>query len=223
MEELVEYSNNNIEQFQKLILKWTTDNLKIYPWREKRTPYKVLISEYFLTRTKAHQVEPIFIKFIEKYPSLESFLELETEIARSIMNSLGLHKRVEMLKKLSEQLQQNYINKIPDNFKDLKSLMGIGKYSANAILCFGFNNKRPLLDANLIRLYKRVLNVTSKTKTPKTDKYLWEFSEKLLPEKDYVIFNYGILDFCIEICTPKNPKCENCLLNQMCNYYNSKN
>lgn len=223
MEELVEHSNKNIEQFQKLILNWVADNLKIYPWREKRTPYKVMISEYFLTRTKAHQVEPIFIKFIEKYPSLESFLELETEIAWNIMNSLGLHKRVEMLKKLAEQLQQNYNNKIPDNFKDLKLLMGIGKYSANAILCFGFNYKRPLLDANLIRLYKRVLNVTSKTKTPKTDKYLWEFSEKLLPEKDYVIFNYGILDFCIEICTPKNPKCEDCPLNQMCNYYNSKN
>jgi A/G-specific adenine glycosylase len=223
MEELVDHSNKNIKQFQNFILNWAVDNLKIYPWREKRTPYKILISEYFLTRTKAHQVEPIYIKFIKKYPSLESFLELETKIIKNIMNSLGLHKRVEMLKKLSEQLQQNYDKKIPDNFKDLKSLMGIGKYSANAILCFGFNYKRPLLDANFIRLYKRVFNVTSKTKTPKTDKYLWEFSKKLLPEKDYVNFNYGILDFCIEICTPKNPKCEDCPLNQMCKYYNSMN
>jgi len=222
MEEITNDLSNNMVQFQKFIINWTSENLKSYPWRDKKSPYKVLISEIFLIRTKAHQVKPIFIKFIEKYPSLESLFKMKLQDGEKLMNSLGLHKRVDMLKKLSEQIKFDFNEKIPNNYKDLISLMGIGPYTANAILCFAFGKRKPLLDNNILRLYERVFNIKSNKKKPTTDKKLWELSEKLLPVNNFVNFNYGILDFCIEICTPKKPKCLFCPLNQMCNHYKSK-
>ena len=99
--------------------------------------------------------------------------------------------------------------------------MGIGKYSANAILCFAYGEKKPLLDNNIVRLYDKVFNVRSDKKKPTTDNELWEISEQLLPNEDFVNYNYGILDLCIDICAPKKPKCDLCPLTEICYYFNS--
>jgi len=156
---------------------------------------------------------------MERYPTLEKFIKMKLEVVEELIKSLGLLFRAKILNDLAEQIKNEFQSKIPNNFNDLKSLKGIGNYSANAILCFGFNMKRPLLDANFIRIYKRVFNIKSKTKTPKTDKYLWEFSESLLPENDYVLFNYSILDLGGTICLSKNPKCIECPIQKNCYHF----
>ncbi|MFX0142354.1 MAG: A/G-specific adenine glycosylase, partial [Candidatus Hodarchaeota archaeon] len=131
----------------------------------------------------------------------------------------GLKYRANKIIKLKNQLINEFDRKIPSNFEDLKKLPGIGDYNANAILCFGFKKKRALLDNNFIRVYQRVFNVKSYTKTPKTDKFLWNFSESLLlPITSYLTFNYGVLDFGGIICLPKIPKCQICFLKEICFY-----
>ncbi|GAH00814.1 unnamed protein product, partial [marine sediment metagenome] len=123
----------------------------------------------------------------------------------------------------ANQLKNDYKKKIPDNIVDLKKLEGIGNYSANAILCFGFNQRRPLLDSNFIRVYNRVFNITSKTKTAKNDKFLWEFSELLLPNKNFINFNYAILDLGGNICITFKPKCHICPLSKICFFFSNRN
>ncbi len=217
----ISVSSRKILLFQELLLKWAADHLIDYPWRKNRNPYRILISEILLTRTKAPQVAPVYEKFIKTYPTLEKFLNMDLNIVETLIKSLGLSFRSQNLKEISIKIKENHQNKIPSEFKELKELKGIGDYSANAILCFGFNEKRPLLDSNYIRIYKRVFNITSKTKTAKTDKFLWTFSEDLLPDKNYVDFNYAILDLGGNICTPKKTKCNNCPIKNICNFYKS--
>lgn len=214
-------SNDLKERFQKEISKWANENLINYPWRNKRTPYKVLICEILLTRTKASQVDPVFRKFLKKYPNLDTFIKAKLKDIEDLIKSLGLLFRASRLKELANQLENEFNRQIPDNFNDLKALKGIGDYGANAILCFGYGKKKPLLDSNFIRIYERFFNITSKTKTPKTDKFLWRFSESLLPHEGYVQFNYGILDFGGNICLSKNPKCSDCPLNIDCHFYSN--
>jgi len=208
-----------IKIFQKNILDWSKDNLIDYPWRKDRNPYRVFISEILLIRTKASQVTPVYKDFINIYSNLEKFIEMDLKTVKTLIKSLGLLFRAEILQEITNQIKNEFNNKIPDSFKELKSLKGIGNYGANAILCFGFEKKRPLLDSNFIRLYKRVFNISPKTKTAKSDKFLWEFSEQLLPEKDFIIFNYGVLDFGGQICLPKKPKCGICPLKQICVFF----
>jgi len=213
-------SKKKKNEFQSSVLKWYSANGVKYPWCEKRTPYRVLISEFLLVRTKASQVKTVFEQFMIKYPTLDEFLKMEIEMVEEIIKPLGLLFRANYLKHIAEQIKNDFSNTIPDNFSDLKSLQGIGDYTANAILCFGYNQRRPLIDTNYIRLYKRVFNIKSKNKNPKNDKYLWNISEELLPEANYVEFNYATLNLGVNICLNNNPKCKICPVQKICYYYN---
>lgn len=202
-----------------MILNWADNNLVEYPWRNKRNPYKVLISEILLTRTKAKQVTPVYNDFMTKYPTLNHFLKAELIDLKEMLKSLGLLFRAEMLIDLTFQLKKDFDNKIPNTLAELKTLKGIGDYGANAILCFGFNERNPLLDVNFIRIFTRVFGIESKTKTPKTDKFLWETSKELLPNTNYINFNYGVLDMGGNICLNRTPKCTICPIKKLCLYY----
>jgi len=211
-------SDNVKLTFQKKILEWAKQNLIEYPWRKNRTPYSILISEILLIRTKAIQVEPVFSEFMEKYPSLEHFFKIKLRDAEELIESLGLLFRATVLVEISSQIQSEFNNLIPDNVSDLKTLKGIGDYGANAVLCFGFGKKSPLVDSNFIRLYQRIFNIVSKTKTAKTDKFLWGFANHMLPDKKYIDFNYAMLDLGGNICLPRNPNCEICPVRSECRY-----
>ncbi|MEJ2248674.1 MAG: hypothetical protein P8Y97_03320 [Candidatus Lokiarchaeota archaeon] len=212
---------NDIKRiYQNKILNWAEKNLKIYSWRLDRNPYKVLISEILLVRTKASQVVQSYNKFLKKYPTINDFYGLKLDEVREIIKPLGLLFRANYIKTISNQIQNEFKGKIPNNFEDLKSLKGIGKYSANAILCFGYGKKRPLVDSNFIRVYKRVFNIFARTKTAKNDKFLWAFAEKILPNMQYIKYNYAILDLGGNICLSRNPKCYLCPVNKICYFFN---
>lgn len=206
--------------FQENILRWAGINLEKYPWRQNRTPFRVLISEILLTRTKAVQVIPVYTKFINMYPNLDDFLEISYEISSELIKSLGLSYRAKKMVDLIKIIKEEYDMKIPKTLEALKHLPGIGDYGANAILCFGYNKREGLIDTNFVRIFSRFFNVSSKTKTPKTDKFLWSFAKKIVPEKNFIAYNYGVIDFANKICSSKKPRCNSCVLKDLCFYYN---
>ena len=220
---MISLNGEIIKKFLAKILRWAESNLVKHPWRENRTPYKILISEILLTRTNADQVNPVYIKFMERYPTLEVFLESKYETLLDLIKSLGLLYRAKKMMNLITILKENYNSKIPETFNNLKTLPGIGDYGANAILCFGYNKKKPLIDTNFIRVFKRVFNARPKTKTPKTDNYLWELAGELVPDKNFVEYNYGVIDFASKVCLSRNPRCNDCLMNPICYHYKYMN
>ena len=206
--------------FQEKILKWAEFNLEKYPWRENRTPYSIMISEILLTRTNVAQVIPVYIKFMERYPILDEFLKASYDSLLDLIRTLGLLYRANKMTKLIKYIKENYDLKIPNSFSTLKSLPGIGDYGANAILCFGYNKREGLIDTNFIRIFSRLFNVNSKTKTSKSDKFLWNFAKKIVPERNFIEYNYGIIDFANKVCSSKKPSCISCILKELCFYYN---
>ena len=204
------------KKFRRLILEWGEDNIREYPWRENRTPYRVLISEVLLTRTKADQVVPVYEHFMKTYPTIKDFLKIDISKVKEIIRSLGLLFRADMLKEISKKVKKDFDGKIPESLSKLKSLKGIGDYGGNAILCFGFGQKRPILDANFIRVYERALNVKPKTKTAKKDKFLWDFATEILPNDKFMIYNYAILDLGGQICRARKRECDLCPINSIC-------
>lgn len=178
-----------------------------------------MISEILLTRTKASQVSPIYEKFINIYPTLTEFFNINVVEVEKLIKPLGLLYRANGFKKVAEKIKLEFNKKIPNDFTKLKSLFCIGDYGANAILCFGFNEKRPLIDTNFIRIFKRVFNIKSEKKRPKSDKSLWKFSEKLLPNEGYIQYNYGVLDLGGKICMSRKTKCEVCPITEICYHF----
>jgi A/G-specific adenine glycosylase len=216
----------HIQEYQKRfftqrMMEWGSLNLRNYPWRNFRNTYRVLISEIFLQRTKADQVEKVYSNFIKIAPTQSELNIFTKQYIESIFNSLGLIKRVEIFWNCIQKII-NSKNSL-DDFKEnaLNDLPGIGKYSLNAILCFGRGSKRSIVDSNIIRIFSRFFAYQSNKSQPRYDPELWNFAQNLLPEDNYIEYNYALIDFGALICTARNPKCIECLLAKECKYLNN--
>lgn len=203
---------------KKLLIWFFRKNKKNFSWRISKNPYEILISEILLHKTDSKKVERIYPKFIEKFPTLNHLYRAKTEEVDDLIKDIGLFYRSRRLKRISEQIIDQFSGTIPDNKKDLISLCGVGEYISNAVLCFAFKRRVPIVDTNVIRVYRRVFNLRSSKSRPRTDRKVWDFAERMLPRKDYVEFNYALLDFASDVCRSKNPLCESCPIENICSH-----
>ena len=207
------------DTFVKLILGWFKHNKREFSWRTlKLSPFQVLVAELMLQKTNASQVENIFPRFIENYPNPESIANISEDELAKLLQPLGLfNRRARDLKKTAVIILE-LGNVIPSEKKVLLNLPGVGDYIANSILCFAFNKKMPIIDANVGRVMKRIFSFPVKS-APSRDKKLAERMEELIPNRFYKEFNYAILDMAAIICIPRKPRCEECPLTVICDYY----
>jgi len=208
-------ADHKIEAFQEGLRKWAgeDDNIRQFSWREKDSPFEILISEILLGATLASKVEPIYDEFIERYPDLEDLAEADVEELATLLEPLGLHKRrAAALVKIGKQLKDTGV---PADEDKLLELPYVGRYAANATLCFGFGERRPIVDANVVRIYNRIFNLDLKP----TGDYAWEFAEQVIPDRDVQLFNLALLDFGAAICTDQSPRCSDCLFSENCYYF----
>lgn len=205
-------------KIQKKLLGWGKDNLKKYPWRNTSDPYKTLISEILLHKTDSKKVEKSYPKFIEKFPTVYELYKAEDKEINSIFKDIGLFYRGPRLKKIAEQIVNHFKGNIPNRKEDLVSLYGVGDYICNAVLCFAFKKKVPIVDTNVIRIYERVFGIRSSKSRARDDKEIWDYAENMLPKENFVEYNYTLLDFASEICKAKKPLCVICHLKDICEY-----
>jgi A/G-specific adenine glycosylase len=139
------------------------------------------------------------------------------EIATSIRR-LGIADRGRLLKSLGERLSEHG-GRIPRSLEQLTALPGVGRYAANAVLCFAYRRRVPIVDTNVIRVLDRVFSVRSSKARPHTDAFLWEAAAQLVPADHPVAYNRALLDFAATICTHRRPHCGQCPMTAICNYY----
>ena len=216
--QLCRISQKTTKYIHNKLIKWGEINLRDFPWRKTNNIYEILIAEIFLQRTKAEQVLPIYLQFIEKYPGFTHINKTNIKEIEEEIYPLGLYKeRAERLKKLANVLTCNYKCNIPKDLNELKSLPGIGEYTARALLCFGFGRKIAIVDTNIVRLYKRFFGLKSKTEI-RRNKHLLCFADKIIIEPAR-LFNYSLLDITSAICKPRNPLCKLCPIKRKCHYF----
>lgn len=201
------------------LVAWFSNHGRAFPWRFTFSPYKVLISEVLLQQTNADKVVAPYSQLVEKFPTISSLAGGEDEVFTEIFSKLGLFFRAKRLKSISEEILNRFDAVIPSNINDLNSIKGIGDYIGNSVLCFGFAQKRPIVDTNIIRIFSRYGLFNSSNKRPHTDKHLWGFAESILPEKNFIEYNYSLLDLGASVCTSRKVMCESCPISGSCNYF----
>lgn len=205
--------------FTSKILEWASIHLHSYPWREDRNFFHVFISEFFLQRTRTAQVLAVYQDFVHHYPNLQSLYGIHPSFFKPFFKRLGLMKRLDYFSKILEFFQNNRGQTNELSLNDLLNLPGIGRYTAHAILCFTYNKKLPIVDSNIIRIFRRFFNIQSTKTPPRADNALWIFAHQLLPKTNYQEYNYALIDFGSDICTPRSPKCQSCILLSECFFY----
>jgi len=211
------------EKIIEILLKWHKINKRSFPWRKNDTKlYEILIAEVLLRKTTAEMVADFYPKFIKKYPSIHSIKKISKDVLKEDLKSLGLSKtRAEILKKLANDLETKYSGQIPSEYSELIELYGIGKYIANAILCFGYNKNVVLVDTNVNRIFSRFLNKDYKIKISDNHPLWHELEEFVLNKNKKAIF-MALIDFGALICKKKKYNCFICPISEYYKYTNKK-
>ena len=208
----------------KKILNWYDLNKRTLPWRknvsQSKKHYYTLVSEFMLQQTQVVTVIPYFNRFINKIPNLKKLSKIPDRELIKLWEGLGYYSRVRNLKKTAKIIISKYHGEIPNNYKDLISLPGIGNYTANAILAIAFNKSYIPLDGNIERVLKRYLYL-------KKDK---EIQKENLIEKKSIFgissrasdYAQALMELGAMICKPKNPECSKCPISKNCKSYKKK-
>lgn len=208
-----------IRLFDEILLEWhNTKNKRTFPWREGNDPYRILVAEIMLQRTKAEQVAPVFLLFTSRFPKVKTLNDASLSEIESYFSNLGLLWRAKKVKKLAKSITEHFEGKIPKERKELIQLPGVGDYVADAVLCFAYNQDVAAVDSNVCRVIGRVFGLEKK-KEARRDGVYRTLAQKLLPKGKCKKFNWAIIDLASTICTPKAPNCKNCPLSNICNYY----
>jgi A/G-specific adenine glycosylase len=216
-------SSEKVKYFRKKVVEFYLKRGRRWPWRESRDPYVTLVTELLLQKTTATQVMQIYNEFFARFTTIEVLASASEEEIAKIVAKLGLRKRARFLKEIAERIVKEFGGRIPDNRDALLSLKGVGMYTANAVLSFAYGRCVPVVDRNVARVIRRYFGIES-DKPAYSDKALWEFAEKIMPQSMCREFNYGIIDLGAMVCLPevprtsRGPKCYECPLKEMCSY-----
>ncbi|MCU4802401.1 hypothetical protein OB920_18655 [Halobacteria archaeon HArc-gm2] len=197
-------------RFRTELLEWGEENRREYSWREPdRTLYEVFVAEFFLTQTPADNVGAVYPRFLELFPTLDEIADANEDELVEVIEPLGFQNmRAQALKRIASTHDH-----LPTRAESLMELPRVGRYVANATLCFARGDRLPVLDRNVERVYSRVFrDVWTETEADQL-----AFTEKLVPDEART-YNLTLLDFGALICQTE-PLCEQCFANEYCDYF----
>jgi len=204
------------KQIISKILRWYASAKRDLPWRSDHlpNPYYVFVSEYMLQQTTVPTVKTRFEEFIKKWPSIDKLAKTTEPKILQFWSGLGYYSRARNLLKAAKIIHKVYDNKIPYTYENLIQLPGIGDYTAKAILGIAYNKSVMPLDANIERILARVYALNKPL--IKIKKQLLEKSNNFISKEHSSKLIQAFMDYGSIICTPKNPKCSACVVQEYC-------
>jgi A/G-specific adenine glycosylase len=179
-------------------------------------PHTILIAEMLLRKTKAESAEPVVRSVLAAYPTLEALRDADELQLAEQLRPIGLHRiRAKALKAVASELLECFGGVVPRDESALVALPHVGRYAANAILCFAFSKRTPVVDGNVVRVFSRMFEMRVPLEIHRADD-IWAFAAELLPVRAFRNFNLALLDFGALVCKPRNPDHKNCPLNKIC-------
>ena len=207
----------------KKILGWYDNNKRSLPWRvgknSSKKLYYRLLSEFMLQQTQVKTVIPYFKKFTKKFKTLKSLSRCSEQKILKLWEGLGYYRRARNLLATSKVLVSKYNSKLPKTIKEIKTLPGVGDYTASALLGLVHNKPAIAVDGNVKRVFSRIVN--KKENKLNFDQFIEINKKKFFNSKRNSDFVEALMEFGALVCKPKDPKCDICNLNKNCKYFNS--
>ena len=201
--------------FRKNLLVWYDRHGRDLPWRAKgpktMDPYHVWLSEVMLQQTTVQAVIPYFVKFVDKWPTVQDLAAAEDGDVMQAWAGLGYYARARNLLKCARVVSAEYGGLFPTHQNDLKELPGIGDYTSAAIAAIAFNRPATVIDGNVDRVVSRYFAI--KTPLPDSKPEIRRNAESLYMMCSEVRpgdFAQAMMDLGATICTPTSPKCTVC-------------
>lgn len=204
-------------EMREPLVQWYRENKRDLPWRENPEAYRVWISEIMLQQTRVEAVKGYYDRFLKALPDVQSLAEAEEDQLLKLWEGLGYYNRVRNMQKAARQIMVDYHGVFPSDYEEIRSLTGIGSYTAGAISSFAFGKPEPAVDGNVLRVLTRILADHSDIMKQSTKTKMEKALRKVIPEGSPSDFNQGLIELGAIVCVPNGePKCQECPVAHLC-------
>ncbi len=206
-------TNNKVKPsaFSARIISWYDKyGRKHLPWQLNKTPYKVWVSEIMLQQTQVSTVIPYYLKFMERFPDIDSLANAPQDEVLHHWTGLGYYARARNLHKSAQVIRDEYGSIFPKNFDQVLLLPGIGRSTAGAVLSLSLNQHHSILDGNVKRVLARHGAIAGWPGKKPVENRLWELTDELTPAIDVQKYNQAMMDIGASICSRSKPACSEC-------------
>lgn len=216
-EVLVELDGIDLGEFVKPLTDWYRQHKRALPWRETPDPYRIWVSEIMLQQTRVEAVKPYYERFLKELPGVKKLADVSEERLLKLWEGLGYYNRARNMQKAARQIVEDYGGRFPVTYEEIRSLKGIGNYTAGAISSFAYGIPKPAVDGNVLRVITRVTADGSDIMKQSTKSQIEKELEKIIPDDAASDFNQGLIELGALVCTPGGqPKCGECPLAVLC-------
>lgn len=201
---------------RRRLLAWFDRHARDLPWRRRRDPYAVWISEVMLQQTQVATVVGYFQRFMNEFPDVAALAAADEQQVLRAWEGLGYYRRARSLHQAARRLCADHAGQIPDDPESLGRLPGLGRYTVNAILSQAFERRVPILETNSRRVLCRLLGERGDPASGPVQERLWTAAATLLPRRRIGAFNQALMELGALLCTTGKPDCIHCPLSRHC-------
>ncbi len=199
------------------LLAWYARAKRDLPWRRSAAdPYAVWVSEIMLQQTQVERVKEFFNRFMERFPTVQALAAAREPTVLKHWEGLGYYRRARQLHAAARQIVKDHGGEFPRTVEGLRSLPGIGRYTAGAIGSIAFGLPAPIVEANSRRVIARLVGHAATLDGPGGDEPIWKIAGELVPARHPGRFNQALMDLGAMVCTPRQPLCSRCPLAKVC-------
>jgi A/G-specific adenine glycosylase len=207
------------QEFSRILRDWYRKNGRNLPWRTTRDPYKIWLSEIILQQTRVDQGLPYYLRFIEAFPRIEQLAAAPEDEVLRLWQGLGYYSRARNLQSAAKQVVSEFNGQFPADFISIKSLKGIGDYTASAIASFAFDLPHPVLDGNVYRFLSRFAGIETPIDSTDGKKAFASLAAELFDPQHAAEHNQAMMEMGALVCKPANPNCDDCPFSMACHAY----
>ncbi|MDD7283633.1 MAG: A/G-specific adenine glycosylase [Clostridium sp.] len=205
-----------IAMFEALI-PWYEAHKRELPWRQDKEPYHVWLSEIMLQQTRVEAVKEYYRRFLTTLPTIADLAEAPEEQILKLWEGLGYYNRVRNLQKAAQTICADYAGVFPSEYAQIRSLSGIGDYTAGAIASICFDAPTPAVDGNVLRVYSRLLADDANIDLQTTKKRITGKLQETYPRKNPGIATQALMELGATVCVPNGaPRCDVCPVAEIC-------
>jgi A/G-specific adenine glycosylase len=209
--------------FSTRLRRWFRRHGRDLPWRRTRDPYRVLVSELMLQQTQVARVVDYYHAFVTRFPTLHHVAEAPLDTVTDAWAGLGYYARARNLHALARRVTSDG-GALPADSTALRTLPGIGPYTAGAVSSFAFERRAALVDTNVARVLRRAFAPRLDPKTARGQKTLWAIAEAILPRTGKVAWthNQALMELGALVCTARTRHCTACPVRSVCDTHRTE-
>ena len=207
---------SHLKQFRANLLKWFHREKRALPWRERRDPYRIWISEIMLQQTRVTAVIPYYERFMRRFPTIQALARAEIESVLQFWAGLGYYSRARNLHQAAKEIVARHEGEFPRTMEAALTLPGIGAYTSAAILSIAYGFPAAVLDGNVARVLARLGAVRGDLREPTRWSELSGAANTLLDAEKPSDWNESMMELGATVCTPRGPQCHACPVAEFC-------